>query len=115
MEVHFFADHHVWFLGFDEHYRSVYHWDPTYPFTLTNRGLPLTASYAASIVLISRSLQERRDRVEPRQSGLINENAEEEEARVILDYLTAQNRALAVIYKTLQELQIKVDNANVVS
>jgi len=45
---------------------------------------------------------------------MINEKAEEE-ARVILDHLTAQNRTLAAIYKTLQELQTKVDNANVVS
>jgi uncharacterized membrane protein len=79
-----------------------------------NRGLSLTASYAASVILISGNLQERRDRVGPRQRCLINEKAEEE-ARVILDYLTAQNRALAAIYKTLQELEIKVDNANVVS
>jgi hypothetical protein len=43
---------------------------------------------------------------------LINEKAEEE-ARVILDHLTAQNKALAAIYETLQELQIKCDTADV--
>jgi uncharacterized membrane protein len=70
-----------------------YHWDP-YPFILMNLALSLLASYAASIILISQNLQERRDRAESRQHCLINENAEEE-ARVILDHLTAQNKALA--------------------
>ena len=59
--------------------------------------------------LDSQNLRERRDRVESRQHCLINEKAEEE-ARVILDHLTAQNKALAAIYETLQELQIKGDN-----
>jgi uncharacterized membrane protein len=85
-----------------------YHWDP-YPFILMNLALSLLASYAASIILISQNLQERRDRAESRQHCLINEKAEEE-ARVILDHLTAQNKALAAIYETLQELQIKGDN-----
>jgi uncharacterized membrane protein len=88
-----------------------YHWDP-YPFILMNLVLSLLASYAASIILISQNLQERRDRIESRQHCLINEKAEEE-ARVILDHLTAQNRALAAIYETLQELQINADKANV--
>ena len=86
------------------------HWDP-YPFILMNLVLYLLASYAASIILISQNLQERRDRVESRQHCLINEKAEEE-ARVILDHLTAQNRALAAIYETLRELQINADKAN---
>jgi uncharacterized membrane protein affecting hemolysin expression len=43
---------------------------------------------------------------------LINEKAEEE-VRVILDHLTAQNRALAAIYEMLQELQINADKENV--
>lgn len=90
-----------------------YHWDP-YPFILMNLALSLLASYAASIILISQNLQERRDRVESRQHCLINEKAEEEEeARVILDHLTAQNRALAAIYETLQEIPKNADNANV--
>ena len=86
-----------------------YHWDP-FPFILMNLTLSLLASYAASIILISQNLQERRDRVESRQHCLINEKAEEE-AHVILDHLTAQNKALAAIYDTLQELQVKSDNA----
>jgi uncharacterized membrane protein len=89
----------------------LYHWDP-YPFILMNLVLSLLASYAASIILISQNLEERRDRIESRQHCLINEKAEEE-ARVILDHLTAQNRALAAIYEKLQELQTKGDNAEV--
>ena len=46
-------------------------WDP-YPFILMNLVLSLLASYAASIILISQNLQERRDRVESRQHCLIN-------------------------------------------
>lgn len=79
-----------------------------------NLALSLMASYAASIILISQNLQERRDRAESRQHCLINEKAEEE-ARVILDHLTAQNRALSAIYETLQELEIKSENAKVES
>ncbi len=78
----------------------LYHWDP-YPFILMNLALSLLASNAASIILISQNLQERRERIESRQHCLINEKAEEE-ARVILDHLTAQNRALAAIYEAVQ-------------
>ena len=87
------------------------HWDP-YPFILMNLTLSLLASYAASIILISQNLQERRDMVESRQHYLINEKAEEESV-VILDHLTAQNRALAAIYETIQELQANADKGNV--
>ena len=76
-----------------------------------NLVLSLLASYAASIILISQNLQEKRDRIESRQHCLVNEKAEEE-ARVILDHLTAQNKALAAIYETLQELQIEGNNAD---
>jgi uncharacterized membrane protein len=68
----------------------LYHWDP-YPFILMNLALSLLASYAASIILISQNLQERRDRIESRQRCLINEKAEEE-AHVILDHLTLRIR-----------------------
>jgi uncharacterized membrane protein len=89
----------------------LYHWDP-YPFISMNLVLSLLASYAASIILISQNPQERRDRIESLQHCLINGRAEEK-ARVILDHLMAQNRALAAIYETLQEIQISADKANV--
>jgi uncharacterized membrane protein len=76
-----------------------YHWDP-YPFILMNLALSMLTSYAASIILISQKLQEKRERIESRQHCLINEKAEEE-ARVILDHLTAQNKALTAIYEAV--------------
>ncbi len=76
-----------------------HHWDP-YPFILMNLALSMLTSYAASIILISQKLQERRERIESRQHCLINEKAEEE-ARVILDHLTAQNKALTAIYEAV--------------
>jgi len=65
-----------------------------------NLAISIMTSYSASIILISQNLQERRDRVESRQHCLINEKAEEE-ARIILDHLAAQNRALAAIYEAI--------------
>ena len=82
----------------------LYRWDP-YPFVLMNLVLSLEASFAASIILISQSREEKRDRIESRQHCLINEKAEEE-ARVSLDHLTALDKALSAIYNMLQELQI---------
>lgn len=90
-----------------------YHWDP-YPFILMNLTLSLIASYAASIILISQNREDMRDRIESHQHCLVNEKAEEE-ARVILDHLSAQNRALTSIYETLQEIEAKVDETNVKS
>ena len=77
-----------------------HHWDP-YPFILMNLAISVLTSYAASIILISQNLQERRERIESRQHCLINEKAEEE-ARIILDHLAAQNRALTAIYEAVQ-------------
>ncbi len=82
-----------------------YHWDP-YPFVLMNLFLSLEASYAASIILISQNREDKRDRIEARQHCVINEKAEEE-VRVILDHLAAQDKALSAIYDTLQELQMQ--------
>jgi uncharacterized membrane protein len=80
-----------------------YHWDP-FPFILMNLAISVMTSYSASIILISQNLQEKRERIESRQHCLINEKAEEE-ARIILDHLNAQNKALAAIHETLQDLQ----------
>ena len=49
-----------------------------------------------------------RDRIESCQNFLVNEKAEEE-ARVILDNLSAQNKAHGAIYEALQGLETKVD------
>jgi uncharacterized membrane protein len=76
-----------------------YRWDP-YPFILMNLAISVLTSYAASIILISQKLQERRERIESRQHCLINEKAEEE-VRIILEHLAAQNRALTAIYEVV--------------
>jgi len=82
-----------------------YHWDP-YPFVLMNLVLSLEASFAASIILISQSQEDRRDKIEAREHCVVNMKTEVE-VRVILDHLAAQDIALSTIYNMLQELQIK--------
>jgi uncharacterized membrane protein len=66
-----------------------------------NLAISVLTSYAASIILISQNLQERREMIESRQHCLINEKAEEE-VRIILEHLAAQNRALTAIYEAVQ-------------
>jgi len=63
------------------------------PFVLMNLVLSLEASFAASIILISLSREEKRDRIKSHQYCLINEKAGKE-ASVILDHLAAQDIAL---------------------
>jgi len=87
-----------------------YHWDP-YPFVLMNLVLSLEASFAASIILISQSHEDKRDKIEARQHCEVNEKTEEE-VRVILDHLAAQDIALSAIYNMLQELQIEANKSN---
>ncbi|VVB63870.1 Uncharacterised protein [uncultured archaeon] len=82
-----------------------YHWDP-YPFVLMNLVLSLEASFAASIILISQSREDKRDKIEAHQHCQVNEKAEEE-VRVILEHLAAQDIALSAIYDSLQELQMQ--------
>ncbi len=66
-----------------------------------NLGISVKTSYAASIILISQNLQEKREKVESRQHCMINEKAEEE-VRIILEHLAAQNKALTAIYEAVK-------------
>ena len=84
-----------------------YHWD-AYPFVLMNLVLSLEASFAASIILISQSREDKRAKIESRQHCQINEKGEEE-VRAILDHLAAQDIALSTIYNMLQELQMPIE------
>ena len=84
-----------------------YHWDP-YPFVLMNLVLSLEASFAASIILISQAREDKRDKIEAHQHCQVNQKAEEE-VRVILDHLAAQDIALSEIYNILQELQMPIE------
>ncbi len=80
-----------------------YHWDP-YPFILMNLMLSLQAAYTAPVIMMSQNRQAERDRLEAHNDYIINKKAEEE-VRVILDHLAAQNEALATIHSLLLEYQ----------
>ncbi len=79
-----------------------YRWDP-YPFVLMNLVLSLEAAYAASIIMISQNREDERDRVRMCHNCMVNEKAEEE-IRIVLEHLEAQDKALSVIYEELQGL-----------
>ena len=76
-------------------------WDP-YPFILMNLVLSTQAAYAAPIIMMSQNRQAAKDRLEAHHDFLINQKAEEE-IRVIMEHLEAQNRAIAEIHQMLLE------------
>ena len=84
----------------------IRHWDP-YPFILMNLVLSLQAAYTAPVIMMSQNRQADRDRVEAHNDYLINQKAEEE-VRVILDHLAAQDEALATINDTLEQLTARL-------
>lgn len=87
----------------------VKHWDP-YPFILMNLVLSLQAAYAAPIIMMSQNRAAERDRVEARNDYMINQKAEEE-IRVIMDLLNAQNEVLANIIASFEKINI-IENGN---
>lgn len=80
------------------------HWDP-YPFILMNLVLSLQAAYSAPIIMMSQNRTAERDRLEAHNDYLINTKSEEE-VRVILEHLEAQNLVLEKIYDALVERKI---------
>ena len=88
----------------------INHWDP-YPFILMNLMLSLQAAYTAPIIMMSQNRQSERDRIEARNDYHINQKAEEE-VRVILEHLEAQNLALSNIYQILSAQYPNVDLEN---
>jgi uncharacterized membrane protein len=76
-----------------------YRWDP-YPFILMNLVRSLQAAYAAPIIMMSQNRFAERDRVEAHNDCLLNVKSEEE-VRIILEHLEAQNEAPAVIHAML--------------
>ena len=82
----------------------IYHWDP-YPFILMNLFLSLQAAYTAPIIMMSQNKQAERDRIEAHNDYYINLKAEEE-VRVILDHLQAQNYALEQIHNLLVDASV---------
>lgn len=84
----------------------VRHWDP-YPFILMNLVLSLQAAYTAPVIMMNQNRRVDRDRMEAHNDYLINRKTEEE-VRVILDHLDAQNQALLTIHETLANLAEKI-------
>jgi len=87
----------------------VQHWDP-YPFILLNLFMSLQAAYTAPIIMMSQNREAVRDRVEAHHDYEINVKAEEE-VRVLMDHLAAQNEALATIYRKLEDLHADLARA----
>lgn len=87
----------------------INHWDP-YPFILMNLMLSMQAAYAAPIIMMSQNRQATRDRLEAHNDYQINQKAEDE-IRVVLDHLAAQDQALGQIYQMLTDLQAVVGQA----
>ncbi len=83
----------------------VEHWDP-YPFILLNLFLSLQAAYTAPIIMMSQNRLAARDRLEAHEDYHTNLKAEEE-IRVIMDHLAAQDTALTTIHEILLNLQEK--------
>jgi uncharacterized membrane protein len=80
----------------------IQHWDP-YPFILMNLFLSMQAAFTAPVIMMSQNRQAARDRLEARNDFQINQKAEEE-IRVILEHLDAQNVALEEIHQQLSQL-----------
>ncbi len=80
----------------------VSHWDP-YPFILMNLALSMQAAFTAPIIMMSQNRQSQKDRVVAHYNFLIDERAEEE-IRVMLEHLHAQNVALGQVHHLLVKL-----------
>ncbi|MDA8346082.1 MAG: DUF1003 domain-containing protein [Thermaerobacter sp.] len=87
----------------------IFHWDP-YPFILLNLTLSFQAAYAAPIIMMSQNRQASKDRVEAHLDYEVNQKAEEE-VRVILQHLEAQNEAILEIMHRLERLEAAQQNA----
>jgi uncharacterized membrane protein len=81
----------------------VNHWDP-YPFILMNLVLSLQAAYTAPVIMMSQNRVAAMDRIDAHNDYLINKKAEEE-IKVIMAHLEAQDRALEIIHEMLVSSQ----------
>lgn len=88
----------------------INNWDP-YPFIFLNLVVSLFASYTAPVIMMSQNRQDSKARLEARNDYLINLKAEEE-IRVILENLEAQNNAIQMIYKKLSALEKSYNEKN---
>ena len=83
----------------------IYHWDP-YPFILMNLVLSLQAAYTAPVIMMSQNRLAEKDRIESHNDYMTNIKAEEE-VRVILEHLHAQDEALSVILDRISKNENK--------
>ncbi len=81
----------------------VRHWDP-YPFILMNLVLSLQAAYTAPMIMMSQNRKADRDRIEAHIDYEINVTAENE-IKVILENLEAQNVVIAELHQMLEEIR----------
>ena len=85
-------------------------WDP-YPFILMNLMLSTQAAFTAPIIMMSQGRQATKDRLEAHNDYLINLKSEEE-LRIIMEHLTAQDKALQILQETLDNMQATLHNSN---
>lgn len=77
----------------------ITHWDP-YPFILMNLVLSLQAAFTAPVIMMSQNRLSEMDRIEAHNDYQINLKTEEQ-VRLILATLDAQNLALEQIYEAI--------------
>ncbi len=80
-------------------------WDP-YPFILLNLFLSLQAAYAAPVLMMSQNRISEKDRIEAHNDYQIDMKSEEE-IKIILNHLEAQDAAISRILEILENKKIK--------
>ena len=83
----------------------VFQWDP-YPFILMNLVLSTQAAFTAPIIMMSQNRQAAKDRLVSNHDFEVNLRAEQE-IRMILEQIEAQNQALVEIHQTLTQYKEK--------
>lgn len=81
----------------------IRHWDP-YPFILLNLALSFQAAYSAPIIMMSQNRQSEKDRLQAQEDYQCNLKAEEE-IKLVLTHLEAQDAALLAIARSLARLE----------
>jgi len=81
----------------------IRHWDP-YPFILLNLALSFQAAYSAPIIMMSQNRQSEKDRLQAQEDYQCNLKAEEE-VKLVLAHLEAQDAALLAIARSLARLE----------
>lgn len=76
-------------------------WDP-YPFILLNLFLSLQAAYAAPVIMMSQNRISEKDRLEAHNDYQLNIKSEDE-IKIIMEHLEAQNIAINRILELLDE------------